>query len=570
MSSMKVAQDAGVSTAPRYEGNVVDVEHALELAPSIGFPIIMKASAGGGGKGMRVCWDMADLEEGYTLAKNEAISTVGDGTMMMQHFVCPNKGRHIEIQVLCDKHGNYVYLNERECSVQRRHQKVIEEAPSPLVTPEMRKEMGEQAVALCKAVGYVSAGTVEFLVDPDLMKWYFLEMNTRLQVEHPITEHITGVDIVEEMIRVAADKPLSITQDDVGIDGWAFEARVYAEDPVSAEMFRPDSGPLEYLKTPETGTDGDFTVRVDTGVEEGDNVTVFYDPMICKLIVHGPDRAAALSKLQSSLREYNIAGLRTNIDFVHSVAAHPEFMSGDYTTTFIEENAEELFEVKAAPASQVAQATLSLILHEQLSAAAAQQATADATSPWAAGSGLRLNTVQSRKLSFVGTRDQEYDVDVTYLGDNNFVMIVGDETLAVSGSLKDDSLSSVINGRASTVRTARLKGSVHTFGVEGELHLDVTPPAFLAAADDAATGNVVMATMDGQLMQIMVKPGDVVEEGQPVAMLFAMKMESVLRSPRAGVVASVSAEEGAQVAINQLLMTLEENDEEGDDAEGAN
>jgi len=270
---------------------------------------------------MRVCWDMADLEEGYTLAKNEAISTVGDGTMMMQHFVCPNKGRHIEIQVLCDKHGNYVYLNERECSVQRRHQKVIEEAPSPLVTPEMRKEMGEQAVALCKAVGYVSAGTVEFLVDPDLMKWYFLEMNTRLQVEHPITEHITGVDIVEEMIRVAADKPLSITQDDVGIDGWAFEARVYAEDPVSAEMFRPDSGPLEYLKTPETGTDGDFTVRVDTGVEEGDNVTVFYDPMICKLIVHGPDRAAALSKLRSSLREYNIAGLRTNIDFVHSVAA---------------------------------------------------------------------------------------------------------------------------------------------------------------------------------------------------------------------------------------------------------
>ena len=186
---------------------------------------------------MRVCWDMADLEEGYTLAKNEAISTVGDGTMMMQHFVCPNKGRHIEIQVLCDKHGNYVYLNERECSVQRRHQKVIEEAPSPLVTPEMRKEMGEQAVALCKAVGYVSAGTVEFLVDPDLMKWYFLEMNTRLQVEHPITEHITGVDIVEEMIRVAADKPLSITQDDVGIDGWAFEARVYAEDPVSAEMY---------------------------------------------------------------------------------------------------------------------------------------------------------------------------------------------------------------------------------------------------------------------------------------------------------------------------------------------
>ena len=206
MSSMKVAQDAGVSTAPRHEGNVVDVAHALELAPSIGFPIIMKASAGGGGKGMRVCWDMDELEEGYTLAKNEAISTVGDGTMMMQHFVCPNKGRHVEIQVICDKHGNYVSLNERECSVQRRHQKVIEEAPSPLVTPAMRKEMGEQAVALCKAVGYVSAGTVEFLVDPDIMKWYFLEMNTRLQVEHPITEHITGVDIVEEMIRVAASR----------------------------------------------------------------------------------------------------------------------------------------------------------------------------------------------------------------------------------------------------------------------------------------------------------------------------------------------------------------------------
>jgi acetyl/propionyl-CoA carboxylase alpha subunit len=391
---------------------VLKVEHAISLAPGIGFPIIMKASAGGGGKGMRVIWKMEELEEGYNMAKAEAVSTVGDDTMMMQHFVCPHKGRHIEIQVLADKHGNCVYLNERECSVQRRHQKVIEEAPSPLVTPEMRKQMGEQAVALCKHVGYVGAGTVEFLVDPDLMKWYFLEMNTRLQVEHPITEHITGVDIVEEMIRVAAGKPLSVEQDDIGINGWAFEARVYAEDP--ANNFRPGSGPLEYLRTPECGSDGDFTVRVDTGVEQGDHVTVFYDPMICKLIVHGPDRASALAKLREALREYNIAGLRTNIEFVHDIAEHPDFMSGDYTTTFIEENEDYLFGARTAPASRVAQAALSIILHEQTAGGAAQTTTADGSSPWAGGSGLRLNTTQTRTIALVDPAEQEYEVEVTY------------------------------------------------------------------------------------------------------------------------------------------------------------
>jgi len=331
--SMDIAQDAGVSTAPRYtKGDVTTPEHAMEVARGLGFPVIMKAVKGGGGKGMRVAWTEDELIDGFNSARSEAMNAFGDDKILFQQFVCPHDGRHIEVQILGDKHGNYLAFPERECSIQRRNQKVIEEAPSPFCDAEMRKAMGDQAVALAAAVGYSSAGTVEFLVDPKTREWYFLEMNTRLQVEHPITEYITGVDLVEQMIRIAAGEELAIKQDDLQIRGHSFEARVYAEDPQN--NFRPGTGALSFLRTPTPGPD----VRVDTGVVEGDSVSVFYDPMIAKLAVWGPDRPAALAKLKHSLMDYNIAGLRTNIKFCHDIAEHPEFVAGDATTTFIEEN----------------------------------------------------------------------------------------------------------------------------------------------------------------------------------------------------------------------------------------
>lgn len=279
IESMKLAQEAGVSTAPRFNGECNDVEHALKIADEIGFPIIMKASAGGGGRGMAIAWTRDELPEGFKSARQVAQAAFGDCRMLIQRYVCPDGGRHIEFQMLGDQHGNYVYLPERECSIQRRHQKVIEEAPSVLLTPEMRKAMGEQAVSLCKAVGYESAGTVEFLVDPDTKEWYFLEMNTRLQVEHPITECITGIDLVEEMIRVAAGKPLSIKQEDIKIDGWAVEARVYAEDSVN---YLPSIGTLStYMEPTASNPDAKWPdVRVDTGVVEGSEISMYYDAMI--------------------------------------------------------------------------------------------------------------------------------------------------------------------------------------------------------------------------------------------------------------------------------------------------
>ncbi|MDG1691636.1 MAG: acetyl/propionyl/methylcrotonyl-CoA carboxylase subunit alpha, partial [Alphaproteobacteria bacterium] len=332
ITSKKLASEAGVSTVPGHMGLIADAEEAVKIANEITYPVMIKASAGGGGKGMRIAWNDEEAREGFQSSKNEAASSFGDDRIFIEKFV--TQPRHIEIQILGDKHGNVIYLGERECSIQRRNQKVIEEAPSPFLDEATRKAMGEQSVALSKAVDYCSAGTVEFIVDGD-KNFYFLEMNTRLQVEHPVTELITGVDLVEQMIKVAAGEKLDMKQKDVQLNGWAMESRVYAEDPYRG--FLPSTGRLSRYRPPAQGTQDGITVRNDTGVYEGGEISLFYDPMIAKLVTHGPDRLQAVDAMGVALDNFRIDGIRHNIDFCAAIMQHERFRAGTITTAFIEE-----------------------------------------------------------------------------------------------------------------------------------------------------------------------------------------------------------------------------------------
>ncbi|WP_425506784.1 acetyl-CoA carboxylase biotin carboxylase subunit [Sphingomonas rhizophila] len=349
IESKKLAKEAGVNVVPGYLGEIADTDEAVRIAGDIGYPVMMKASAGGGGKGMRLAYSEQDVREGFEATKREGLASFGDDRVFLEKFI--EDPRHIEIQILGDQHGNIVYLNERECSIQRRHQKVVEEAPSPFVSPEMRRAMGEQCVALARAVGYYSAGTVELIVngaDPTGKGFYFLEMNTRLQVEHPVTEEITGLDLVEQMIRVAAGEKLAFTQDDVKIDGWSIETRVYAEDPYRG--FLPSTGRLTTYQPPRLDSDGDVRVRVDDGVFEGGEVSMFYDPMIAKLITHAPTRQAAIDAQIEALDAFQLNGISDNIDFLSALMQHPRFQSGNLTTGFIAEEYPEGFH--GAPADE--------------------------------------------------------------------------------------------------------------------------------------------------------------------------------------------------------------------------
>jgi len=346
ITSKKIAQEAGVSTVPGYMGLINDAEEAVKISQQIGYPVMIKASAGGGGKGMRIAWTDDEAREGFQSSKNEAASSFGDDRIFIEKFV--TQPRHIEIQVLADSHGNCIYLNERECSIQRRNQKVVEEAPSPFLTPETRAAMGKQACALAQAVGYQSAGTVEFIVD-SAQNFYFLEMNTRLQVEHPVTELITGIDLVEQMINVAAGKPLGLTQDAVQINGWSIENRLYAEDPY--RNFLPSIGRLTRYRPPAETASDDHIIRNDTGVYEGGEISMYYDPMIAKLCSWAPSRAGAIEHMRLALDRFEVEGIGHNLPFLSAVMDHPKFTSGDMTTAFIAEEYPDGFEGVTLPAA---------------------------------------------------------------------------------------------------------------------------------------------------------------------------------------------------------------------------
>ncbi|MES2156699.1 MAG: acetyl/propionyl/methylcrotonyl-CoA carboxylase subunit alpha [Pseudomonadota bacterium] len=544
IESKKLALAAGVNVVPGFVGVIDDTEHAVRISNEIGYPVMMKASAGGGGKGMRLAYSEQDVREGFEATKREGLNSFGDDRVFIEKFI--ESPRHIEIQVLGDQHGNIVYLNERECSIQRRHQKVVEEAPSPFVTPKMRKAMGEQCVALAAAVGYFSAGTVELIVsgaDTTGEGFYFLEMNTRLQVEHPVTEEITGVDLVEQMIRVANGEKLGFTQDDVKINGWSIENRVYAEDPYRG--FLPSTGRLVRYNPPEA-VDG---VRVDDGVEEGGEVSIFYDPMIAKLITWAPTRLEAIDKQIAALDRFEIEGPGHNIDFVSALMQHERFRSGNITTGFIAEEYPDGFQ--GAPASPELLVRLAAI------GAFAAMAQADRARRIDGQLGKRLAPPTGWQVK-IG--DAVHDV----LIDGDDVSVDGEELdMALEYTPGDRLIEAEFGDEELSVRIAPVR-SGFVLTAHGASHKLRILPAH--AAPFAAhmiekippdLSRYLICPMPGLLVALHVGEGDKVEAGQPLAVIEAMKMENILRAQKAGVVKSVSAKQGESLAVDAIILEME-------------
>ncbi|MFT3978125.1 MAG: acetyl/propionyl/methylcrotonyl-CoA carboxylase subunit alpha [Sphingomonas bacterium] len=540
IESKKLAKAAGVNVVPGYLGEIADTEEAVKIAKDIGFPVMMKASAGGGGKGMRLAWSEQDVREGFEATKREGLASFGDDRVFIEKFI--ESPRHIEIQVLGDQHGNIVYLNERECSVQRRHQKVVEEAPSPFVTPKMRKAMGEQAVALSRAVGYYSAGTVELIVsgaDKTGESFYFLEMNTRLQVEHPVTEEITGLDLVEQMIRVAAGEKLSFGQKDVKINGWSIENRVYAEDPYRG--FLPSIGRLVRYRPP-AESDG---VRVDDGVREGGEVSMFYDPMIAKLITHGKTREEAIDKQIAALDAFEIDGPGTNLDFVSALMQHPRFRSGNLTTGFIAEEYPEGFH--GAPASDELVRTLAGV------AAFAAVEWAERARSVDGQLGAPLDPPADWVVR-IGKRDHEVSVD------GNAVTVDG---VRLDGTIDYAPGDRIVKAGPLTVKIARTRTGF-MLNARGASHKARVLPARIAPYAKHLLEKVppdlskfLIAPMPGLLVRLDVKVGDKVEAGQALAVVEAMKMENILRAEKSAVVKTVNAGAGESLAVDQVILELE-------------
>ena len=543
IESKKLAKQAGVNVVPGFLGEIATTEDAVKIAKDIGFPVMMKASAGGGGKGMRLAWSEQDVREGFEATKREGLASFGDDRVFIEKFI--ESPRHIEIQVLGDQHGNIVYLNERECSVQRRHQKVVEEAPSPFVTPKMRKAMGEQAVALARAVGYYSAGTVELIVsgaDKTGESFYFLEMNTRLQVEHPVTEEITGLDLVEQMIRVAAGEKLSFGQKDVKINGWSVENRVYAEDPYRG--FLPSIGRLVRYNPPAEG-DG---VRVDDGVREGGEVSMFYDPMIAKLITHGKTREEAIDRQIAALDAFEIDGPGTNLDFVSALMQHPRFRSGNITTGFIAEEYPEGFH--GAPASEALVRTLAGVAAYAavMWAERARQvdgqlgAALDAPVDWAVRIGKRDHavTIDGDDVTVDG---KPLDGAIDYAPGDRTAIVDGDEPLTVK--IARTRTGFTLNARGASHKARVLPARIAPYAKH---LLEKIPPDL---------SKFLIAPMPGLLVRLDVKAGDKVEAGQALAVVEAMKMENILRAEKSAVVKTVNAEAGESLAVDQVILELE-------------
>ncbi|MBD8678859.1 acetyl-CoA carboxylase biotin carboxylase subunit [Sphingomonas sp. CFBP 13720] len=555
IESKKLARAAGVNVVPGFLGEIADTEEAVRIAADIGYPVMMKASAGGGGKGMRLAWSEQDVREGFEATKREGLASFGDDRVFIEKFI--ESPRHIEIQVLGDRHGTIVYLGERECSIQRRHQKVVEEAPSPFVTPDMRRAMGEQAVALARAVGYHSAGTVELIVsgaDTTGQGFYFLEMNTRLQVEHPVTEMITGLDLVEQMIRVAAGEPLGFTQDDVRLDGWAIENRVYAEDPYRG--FLPSTGRLVRYNPPKTSVRaGDAPiVRVDDGVTEGGEVSMFYDPMIAKLVTWAPTRDAAIDAQIAALDRFELSGVGNNLDFLSAIMQHPRFRAGALTTGFIAEEYPDGF--AGAPADAT--------LQRQLVAVAV---IADLErSARAGGIDGQLGGAASPSTTRVVTlAGQSFAVSVDGYDGGALVHIDDAPPLDVVLRWRPSQRVVVarIDGDEVAVRIARRIGGWR-LTTRGAAHDVRVLPAHVAPLTrhmiekvPPDTSRLLLCPMPGLLTRLEVGAGDRVEAGQPLAVVEAMKMENILRAERPGVVATVHHAPGDSLAVDAVILEFE-------------
>ena len=585
IESKKLAQKAGVNIVPGWLDDIATTTQAVKIATDIGFPVMMKASAGGGGKGMRLAWNEKDVREGFDSVKREGLASFGDDRVFIEKFI--EQPRHIEIQLLGDQHGNIVYLNERECSIQRRHQKVVEEAPSPFVSSEMRKAMGEQAVALARAVGYYSAGTVELIVngaDPSGKSFYFLEMNTRLQVEHPVTEEVTGLDLVEQMIRVAAGEKLAFTQDEVKLDGWAVETRVYAEDPYRS--FLPSTGrlvrywppkqihsplgekgssrrlrkglddtvsPASVRSAPSPKREG-IRIRVDDGVAEGGEVSMFYDPMIAKLVTWAPTRVEAIDAQTQALDQFVIDGISDNVDFLSALMQHPRLRDGNITTGFIAEEYPEGFGGAPADAQLI----------EDLTAIAGMVAviTDERAAEIDGQLGPPIHVLCERVVRIAG---ETHKVRIKpYKGGTLAVTDDGDLMDIVGRWVPGQRLLSVtIDGRHRIVQVRRA-GRNWELQTRGRTHqVQVLPPHVADLSKHMIEkvppdlSRYLIAPMPGLLTKLDVAVGDKVEPGQPVAVMEAMKMENILRAPKAATVKATPAKAGDSLAVDQVIVEFE-------------
>jgi propionyl-CoA carboxylase alpha chain len=558
IASKKLALEAKVNTIPGYNEAIDTTEEAVKIAQGIGYPVMIKASAGGGGKGLRVAFNDKEAAEGFSACKTEAMNSFGDDRIFIEKFV--EGPRHIEIQVLGDSHGNVVYLNERDCSIQRRHQKVIEEAPSPFIDPATRKAMGEQAVALAKAVNYQSAGTVEFVVGKD-KSFYFLEMNTRLQVEHPVTESITGLDLVEQMIRVAAGERLAFKQEDVKLDGWSMECRINADDPF--RNFLPSTGRLVKYRPPES-VNG---VRVDTGVYEGGEIPMYYDSMIAKLIVHGKDRAEAIDKMRAALNDFVIRGIHSNIPFQAALLQHPRFVNGDFTTGFIAEEYPEGFKKDSVqPADSKRLAALAAFMRyrylEHIQMIDGQLAGHEMII------GKKFVVVTGKKA---GSMDDPCEVPIRVELKDGIYSVYIDEADGVSRyDIVSDWRPGQICLHATINGTHKITAQVERRGVRYRLILDGVHYECMVLSPLGAelqrrmpvklppdTSKLVMSPMPGLLTKIAVKVGEAVTAGQKLASIEAMKMENTLSAMQDGVVAEICAKEGDSLAVDQLIIRFE-------------
>ncbi|EIG63110.1 acetyl/propionyl/methylcrotonyl-CoA carboxylase subunit alpha [Bradyrhizobium sp. WSM1253] len=552
IESKRAAAKAKVSTVPGYLGVIEDATHAVKIADEIGYPVMIKASAGGGGKGMRIAHSTSEVAEGFNLAKAEAKASFGDDRVFIEKFIVDP--RHIEIQLLGDKHGNVIYLGERECSIQRRNQKVIEEAPSPLLDEATRRKMGEQAVALAKAVNYDSAGTVEFVAGQD-KSFYFLEMNTRLQVEHPVTELVTGVDLVEQMLRVAAGEKLAIAQKDVTLTGWAVESRLYAEDPF--RNFLPSIGRLVKYRPPAEASQDGITVRNDTGVQEGGEISIHYDPMIAKLVTHAPSRAAAIEAQATALDSFYVDGIRHNIPFLSALMHHPRWREGRLSTGFIAEEFPKGFAVRV-PEGEVARrlaavgAAIDHVLGERKRQISGQM-------------GGRI--VQRERRRAVWLDRQEILLEIAREGEAVAVRFLDADGKAGNAHLLqspwkpgDPVWQGTIDGHVVVVQVRPIANGIRLAhqGVEVPVYVwteaEAASARLMPVTTAADTGKKLLCPMPGLVVSIAVTEGQEVKAGETLAVVEAMKMQNVLRAEQDGTVKKIHATAGATLAVDALIL----------------
>ncbi|MEY9587374.1 acetyl-CoA carboxylase biotin carboxylase subunit [Sinorhizobium fredii] len=551
ITSKKLAAKAGVSTVPGHIGLIEDADEAVRIASSIGFPVMIKASAGGGGKGMRIAWNEREAREGFQSSKNEAKNAFGDDRIFIEKFV--TEPRHIEIQVLGDKHGNTLYLGERECSIQRRNQKVIEEAPSPFLDETTRRAMGEQAVALARAVGYHSAGTVEFIVDAE-RNFYFLEMNTRLQVEHPVTELVTDLDLVEQMIRVAAGEKLSFTQDEIKLEGWAIESRLYAEDPY--RNFLPSIGRLTRYRPPEEGRqEGGTVIRNDTGVFEGGEISMYYDPMIAKLCAWGPDRASAVEAMAEALDAFEVEGIGHNLPFLSAVMQQERFREGRLTTAYIAEEFADGFQgVTPDEASAMKLAAVAVTVNQALQERASQISGTI---------GNHRRIVGHEWVTSLAEREFQMTSGVS--ADGAYVRFADERAISVDSDWVPGRTLATFN-----IDNQPMAVKVDLVGTGIRLRwrgIDVVARVRSPRVAELArlmpkklppdTSKMLLCPMPGVVTSITVKAGDTVEAGQSLAVVEAMKMENILRAEKRATVKRVAIAAGASLAVDELIMEFE-------------